>query len=123
LAGGAQVFCRIIHALRRSISKRCSGGSLDKLPPTLFFSGSWNSSTTPQASDDLNFQQAQTFSAGESAMPLLPFQGQEMACHSRSGGRCYSRTRFWRCRLMARSSKKRGVRLTLFHLPNLAGQK
>lgn len=39
-------FCRIIHALRRSISKRCSGG--------------------------LNFQQAQTLAAGESAMPLLP---------------------------------------------------
>jgi hypothetical protein len=65
-------FCRIIHALRRSISKRCSGGSLDKLPPTLFFSGSWNSSTTPQASNGSNFQQAQPPAAGESAMPLLP---------------------------------------------------
>jgi hypothetical protein len=73
LVGGAQGFWRIIQAFRRSISRRCSGGSLDKLPPTLFFSGSWKSSTTPQASEDSNFQQAQTLVAGESEMLIFPF--------------------------------------------------
>ena len=52
---------------------------MDKLPPTLFFSGSWKSSTTPLVSEDSNFQQAQTLVAGESEMLIFPFQAGAMS--------------------------------------------